>query len=266
MHLSRQFRVQGYERVCLQLSECNVLGVVGLGPAQLLGEVPGPTTEHGVAEEADRHSPDAGEPVEGDIRWDLAPVHCLVEGRKRLGAHERGRKKLVLGRDLDPFTRQVEDDAAVDDESGHEDVDVTALRYGVLVTGPESAYTPFRPDAAVKISVRWGRPPSPRRSLTQTPWRLPVASGRPPSPKVRLSPSAWEGLPFSACAQHELAANGLGAGLTVGACAAASLQDSRTAQTEIAERSAFGLGSRVELNRGRSDGTTDPSRDSDRAE
>ena len=35
---------QGYERVCLQLSECNVLGVVRLGPPQLLGEVPaGPT-------------------------------------------------------------------------------------------------------------------------------------------------------------------------------------------------------------------------------
>ncbi len=48
-HPARQSRVQGYERFCLQLSECNVLGVVGLGPPQLLGEVPGPTPEHGVA-------------------------------------------------------------------------------------------------------------------------------------------------------------------------------------------------------------------------
>jgi hypothetical protein len=77
--------------ICLQLSERDVLGVVGLGPPQLLGQVPGPTPEHGVAEEADRHSPDAGEPVQGDIRRDPAPVHGLVQGdsvweRKSVGA------------------------------------------------------------------------------------------------------------------------------------------------------------------------------------
>jgi hypothetical protein len=88
----------------------------------------GPTPEHGVAEEADRHRPNAGEPVESDIRRDLAPVHGLVQGRQRRGAQERRRKKLVLGRDLDPLTRQMEDDAAVDDESGHAAVDATALR------------------------------------------------------------------------------------------------------------------------------------------
>src|SRR2546426_5320616 len=76
---ARQLGVQGYERVCLQLSERNVLGVVGLGPPQPLGEVPGPTPEHCVAEEADRYSPDAGEPVEGDIRRHLALVHGLVQ-------------------------------------------------------------------------------------------------------------------------------------------------------------------------------------------
>src|SRR5215208_7995092 len=54
-HPARQLRVQGYERVCLQLRECNGLGVVGLGPAQLLRDVPGPTPQHGVAEQADRH-------------------------------------------------------------------------------------------------------------------------------------------------------------------------------------------------------------------
>ena len=36
-----------------------------------------------------------------------------------VGAQERRRKKLVLGRDLDPLTRQVEDGPAVDDEPGH---------------------------------------------------------------------------------------------------------------------------------------------------
>src|SRR5207244_8868598 len=40
-------------------------------------------------------------------------------GRQRLGAQERRRKKLVLGRDFDPLTRQMEHDAAVHDESGH---------------------------------------------------------------------------------------------------------------------------------------------------
>jgi hypothetical protein len=117
--LAHQFGVEGDERIRLQLGECDVLGVVGLGPPQLVGELPGPTPEDGVAEEADRQRPDAGEPVEGDIRRDLALVHGLVQGRQRLGAQQRRRKELVLGRDLDPFTRQLEDDAAVDDESGH---------------------------------------------------------------------------------------------------------------------------------------------------
>lgn len=123
---ARQFCVQGDERVCLQLSERNVLGIVGLDPPQLLGEVSGPTAEHGVAEEADWHSPDAGEPTKGDIRRDLAPMHCLMHGRERLGAQERRRKKLVLGSDLDPLTCEMEDDAAVDDESGHVAVQATA--------------------------------------------------------------------------------------------------------------------------------------------
>jgi hypothetical protein len=38
-----QLGVQGDERICLQLGECNVFGVVGLGPPQLLGEVPRPS-------------------------------------------------------------------------------------------------------------------------------------------------------------------------------------------------------------------------------
>jgi hypothetical protein len=38
-----------------------------------------------------------------------------VQGRQRLGAQERRRQQLVLGPDIDPITRQVEDDATVDD-------------------------------------------------------------------------------------------------------------------------------------------------------
>ena len=88
---ARQLGVQGDERVRLQLGECDVLGVVGRGPPQLLGDIPGPTPEHGVAEEADRHRPDAGEPVDGDIRRDLARVNGLVQAdsvweRKSVGA------------------------------------------------------------------------------------------------------------------------------------------------------------------------------------
>jgi hypothetical protein len=71
------------ERVCLQLSERNVLGVVGRGPSQLIPQVPGPTPEHGIAEEPDRHPTDAGEEVTRDVGRDLAPLdglncaHCM---------------------------------------------------------------------------------------------------------------------------------------------------------------------------------------------
>jgi hypothetical protein len=50
--------------------ECDVLGVVGLGPPQPLGEVPGPTPEHGVAEEADRHGPDS---IASLAKWRTTP-------------------------------------------------------------------------------------------------------------------------------------------------------------------------------------------------
>ena len=120
----------------MQLSECNVLGVVRLGPSELIGQVPGPTPEHGVSEEPNRHPPDAGEAVARDVGRDLTPVGGLVQGRQRLGAQERWRKELVLGRDLDPLTRQMEDDAAVDDESRHVAVDATRSRSASVLERP----------------------------------------------------------------------------------------------------------------------------------
>ena len=113
---ARQLRVPGYEGVCLQLRERNVLGVVGRGPSQLIRQVPGPTPEHGVAEEPDRHPPDAGEALAGDVGRDLAPLDGLVQRRQCLGAQERRCEELVLACDLDPRARKVEDGAGVDDE------------------------------------------------------------------------------------------------------------------------------------------------------
>src|SRR5215207_1894801 len=92
---ARQFRVKGYERVCLQLRECNVFGVVGRGPSQLIRQVPGPAPEHGVAEEPDLHPPDAGEAVARDVGWELTPLDGLVQSRQRLGTKERRCEELV---------------------------------------------------------------------------------------------------------------------------------------------------------------------------
>ena len=91
----------------------------------MIRHVPGATPQDGIAEEADRNSPDASEPLTGDIRLELAPVHGLVQGRQGLGAQERRRKQLVLGPDFDLLTCQLQDDAAIDDESGH----APCLRY-----------------------------------------------------------------------------------------------------------------------------------------
>src|SRR5207245_156399 len=114
-----QFRVQGYERVCLQLSECNVLGVVGRGPSQLIRQLPGPTLEHGVAEEPDAHPPDAGEAVARDVGRDLAPLDCLVQSRQYLGTKQRRREELVCVWNIGSLCSQVEDGAGVDDEPSH---------------------------------------------------------------------------------------------------------------------------------------------------
>src|SRR6266566_888287 len=92
---ARQFRVQGYQRVCLQLSECDVLGVVSRGPSQLIRQVPGPTLEDGVAREPDLHPPDTGEAFVRDIGRDLASLDGLVQGRQRLGTKERRCEEFV---------------------------------------------------------------------------------------------------------------------------------------------------------------------------
>jgi hypothetical protein len=115
---ARELRVQGHERVCLQLSQRDVFRVVGRGPSKLIRDLPGSAPEHGVAEEPDRHPPDASEVVARDVCRDLAPLHGLVQSRQRLGTKECRCEKLVLVGDLDLVTHEVENGAGVDDEPG----------------------------------------------------------------------------------------------------------------------------------------------------
>ena len=89
------------------------------GQPELVGNRPGVTPEHGVAEKTNRHGPDAGEEVERGVRIGLAGMHGLVEPRQSLRAQESRRQQLVLCRHLDPLTCEVEDGVAVDDESRH---------------------------------------------------------------------------------------------------------------------------------------------------
>jgi len=114
-----QLRVQGYERVCLQLSQCDVLGAIGRCPSQLIRQVPGPTSEDGIAEEPYRHPPDTHQAVEPDVGRDLAGLDRLVQERQGLGPQECRCEELMLARDLDPFGGDMEDGAGVDDEPGN---------------------------------------------------------------------------------------------------------------------------------------------------
>src|SRR5207249_11551041 len=146
-----QFRVQGYERVCLQLSERDVLGVVGRGPSQLIRQVPGPTPQHGVAKEPDRHPPYAGEAVARDVGGDLAPLDGLVQSRQRLGTKERRCEELVRAWDLDPLARQVEDGAGVDDEPSHRVPQIGCTSFTTLPSQPRAAHR-TRPGAQLSAS------------------------------------------------------------------------------------------------------------------
>jgi hypothetical protein len=132
----RQFSVQGYERVCLQQGERNVLGVVGRGPSQLIRDFPGPTPEHRVAEEPDLHPPDAGEMFARDFGWDLPALDGLVEGRQRLGTKERRCQEFVLAWDLDLRAHQVKDGAGVYDKPGHR---VPRIGLGTLIPTPPAS-------------------------------------------------------------------------------------------------------------------------------
>jgi hypothetical protein len=85
----------------------------------LIRQVLGPTPEHGIAKEPDRHPPDAGEAVARNVGRDLAPLDGLVQSRQRLGTKERRGEELVPAWDLDPLACQVKDSARVDDEPSH---------------------------------------------------------------------------------------------------------------------------------------------------
>jgi hypothetical protein len=73
-----------HERIRLQLRQREVLRIVGLRPAELVGDPPSHAAEDGVAEEADRHGLDACKPLLGDLGREVAAVHRLVKGRQRL--------------------------------------------------------------------------------------------------------------------------------------------------------------------------------------
>jgi hypothetical protein len=93
LHPARELGVEGDERVRLELGERDVLGVVGLGPALLLGDLPGATPKRGVSEQADRHRPDPGEPLEGDVgrRLPLCTASCRPAGADVLSIGEERR-------------------------------------------------------------------------------------------------------------------------------------------------------------------------------
>ena len=65
-------------------------------PAQLIRELPGPPTQHGVAQEPDLHPPDAREALACDVCGKLASLDGLVQSRQGLRAKERRCEELVL--------------------------------------------------------------------------------------------------------------------------------------------------------------------------
>jgi integrase-like protein len=79
--LAHQLRVHRDERVCLQLRERQVFGLVGRGPAQLICEVPCPVPQHRIAKQPDRHLPEAGEVLTRDVGCELAAMNGFVQHR-----------------------------------------------------------------------------------------------------------------------------------------------------------------------------------------
>ena len=110
-------RIQGHERVGLQLRERDILGVVRRSPAELFRQIPRPPPEDCVAEKPDRQPLDAGKALARGVGGELAPVDCLVQGRQRLRTEEGRGEQLMLVRDL-AITRQLEHGAGVDHEPG----------------------------------------------------------------------------------------------------------------------------------------------------
>src|SRR5262249_170631 len=118
-HAARQLRVARDERIRLELCKREVLGVIGRRPAELIGDIPGSAPEDGVAEEADRHPPNAREALARDLGGEVAPLDGLVKRRQRLRTKERRREELLPRRDLDAVPGQSENRAGVDDEPFH---------------------------------------------------------------------------------------------------------------------------------------------------
>ena len=94
-HASDEALIERYEAALEQLRERDVFGVVGLGPSELVGDLPGDLDETGGLSDLDRGFQDSGEHRSRSVRSKLpSPCH-LVQNRGGLDAHELRCNQLV---------------------------------------------------------------------------------------------------------------------------------------------------------------------------
>ena len=111
--------VERDERVGLQPGECDVLGVEGVGPVELVGHVPRHALQHAVAEQPQLQPPHVADGVLGLLLGELAVANRLVEQRQHLGAQQRGGEQLVLLTDDGLVPRERDRDVGSDDVPAH---------------------------------------------------------------------------------------------------------------------------------------------------
>lgn len=111
--------VHADEGIGLKLGQGDVFGHEGVGPAELVGDLPGEALQHAVAQEAQPKATQVVELALGGLPVEFTAPHEAVELGQDLGADQGRRQELVLRRHNGLQLGQVQGDIGADHESCH---------------------------------------------------------------------------------------------------------------------------------------------------
>ena len=115
----REHLIKRDERVRLELSQGDVLGIESVQPSELLGNAPGSALQDAVSEKSNPQSARVGEVPLGVPSGHLLAPHRPVETGQHQRAKQRRSENLVRVRDPYPLARHANRNIWTDHEPGH---------------------------------------------------------------------------------------------------------------------------------------------------
>jgi hypothetical protein len=120
LHGVGELPVERDQRVGVELGQCDVLGVEGIGPPEHDRGFPCDVLKDAVPEQPDPQPAHVFKLPLGILPGHLTAAYCLVEKRQHLGAQKRRSQELMVAADHSLFTSQADRDVRADHVPRHE--------------------------------------------------------------------------------------------------------------------------------------------------